>query len=221
MRRITFAEGEFYHIYNRGVDKRVVFMSRDEYRRFMAYLFLLNDVGNRRTDNFLRKDWTPDLSSRDDTRVPLVAIGAFCLMPNHFHLYMTPVQDGGVSKFMQRLQTAYTMYFNEKYNRSGALFQGTFKAKHVDRDGYARYLFSYIHLNSAKIKDPSWRERGPKDFKTLRQYVASYPYSSLSTYISGKHTITNPSKFPEHLSRMTDVDEHIDTWLQYRDYEEG
>jgi putative transposase len=222
MRPVPFTSGEFYHLYNRGVDKRRIFMSPAEYRRFIAYLFLLNDTERRRIDHLfdpssnLATIWKAKPSGSFSGGDALVAIGAYCLMPNHFHLYVTPVADDGISKFMQRLQTAYTMYFNEKYERSGALFQGTFKAEHVDNDIYAKYLFSYIHLNPAKLKDPEWKERGPRDLKELREFVGKYPYSSLGEYRTHKHMITNPKPFPHSFSRKRDIDDHINDWILLR-----
>jgi putative transposase len=219
MRRIVFSEGEFYHLYNRGVDKRTIFTSRGEYRRFLAYLYFLNDTDTTlRADVALRQQLPASFTQwKAKPSTPLVAIGAFCLMPNHFHLYVTPLVEGGISKFMQRLQTAYTMYFNEKHDRSGALFQGTFKATHIDNDVYARYLFSYIHLNPAKIADPLWKEQGARDLKKLREFVRAYSYSSLPEYLAGKHEITDPSKFPDYFSQKMDLDDHIDTWLELRE----
>jgi putative transposase len=215
MRRIAFAEGEFYHLYNRGVDKRVVFTTAEEYRRFIAYLFLLNDTEVIRVDAVLKSSNGPDWKAKPSN--PLVALGAYCLMPNHFHLYATPLVDGGVSKFMQRLQTAYTMYFNQKHERSGALFQGTFKARDVNSDAYARYLFSYIHLNPAKITEPKWQEFGSRELRKLSTFARMYPYSSLREYLGAEHIITDPSKFPEYLRSRKDVDEHIDEWLRLRE----
>ena len=218
MRRTIFSEGEYYHIYNRGVDKRTVFTSPREYKRFIAYLYLLNDTLTLRADVALRRDVPARLSEwKAKPSTPLVAIGAFCLMPNHFHLYLTPLAEKGISKFMQRLQTAYTMYFNEKHERTGALFQGTFKAEHVDKDAYAKYLFSYIHLNPAKIIDPGWKQFGPRDFKKVSEFVRSYPYSSIGEYISDIHDVTNPSKFPNYFANMKEVNDHIDFWLHVRD----
>ena len=232
-RLVPFLENEYYHIYNRGVDKRKTFMNPAEYKRFIRSLVLLNDTAPIAQTHALRSDiftrvklskeitkkrtetrGRPVLHPLDKKRDPLVAIGAFALMPNHFHLYLTPLVDGGISKMMHRLQTSYTLYFNERHERSGALFQGTFKARHVDSESYARYLFSYIHLNSTKLVDPKWKEFGVKDFKRVRDFVRAYPYSSLPEYLSGKHVITDPSKFPDFLSTMRDVDEHIDMWLQ-------
>jgi len=210
VRKLTFAHGEFYHIYNRGVDKRVIFTSPTEYDRFLAYLFILNDAKRKRIDRLFdakRSLWEAKPPA------PLVAIGAYCLMPNHFHLYLTPLVEDGVSKFMQRVQTAYTMYFNQKHRRSGALLQGTFKAQHASDDAYAKYLFSYIHLNPAKLKDAKWKERNVKDLKKLREFVRAYPYSSIAEYQSGSPRITDPSKFPNYLREQTDVASHIDVWL--------
>lgn len=216
MRRITFAEGEYYHLYNRGVDKRRVFMSPVDYKRFLAYLLAVN---SRITLPIRHAVTTKDLQglALENGRERIVAIGAYCLMPNHFHLYVTQLTDGGISKFMQRLQTAYSMYFNEKYERTGALFQGTFKAEHVDRDAYAKYLFSYIHLNPAKLKDSKWKERGARDLGRLKSFVSSYPYSSLSEYLSRKHLITSPSDFPAYLSTAREVNDHIDYWMRFRE----
>lgn len=213
MRRVVFAEGEFYHLYNRGVDKRVVFTNQAEYKRFLAYLLVLNDAEQVRVDNVMRGSY----ALQDKPQNPLVALGAFCLMPNHFHLYVTPLVEGGVSKFMQRLQTAYTMFFNEKHERSGALFQGTFKAEHIDNDRYAKYLYSYIHLNPAKIVDASWTKFGARDFRKVREFVRTYPYSSILEYISGDHIITDPGKFPSYFTTTREFDDHVDSWLEFRD----
>ena len=220
MRRIKLSEGEFYHLYNRGVDKRRVFTSSEEYARFIASLYLMNDVRGADYSHTWRS--AGGLASILEAKPPtsfkrLVAIGAYCLMPNHFHLYVTPLVEDGISKFMQRLQTAYTMYFNQKHDRSGSLFQGTFKAEHVARDEYAQYLFSYIHLNPAKLKEPKWKEVGVRNLRGLRDYLRSYPYSSMGEYVERKHVITNPGQFPEFLATVRDIDDHIDAWLEVRD----
>ena len=211
MRRTQFAAGEYYHIYNRGVDKRKVFTTLAEYRRFLAYLYYINDAERIRLTDTLRHNL--EAKPREAGWKPLVAIGAYCLMPNHFHLYVTPMARGGVSKFMQRLQTAYTMYFNEKHRRVGALFQGTFKAEHVARDQYAKYLFSYIHLNPAKIKNSHWKRFGARDFKRVREFVRAYPYSSFGEYDTKEYSIVDPSQFPTYLQKRSDIDSHINEWL--------
>jgi len=211
MRKTTFAPGEYYHLYNRGVDKRTVFTRPAEYERFLAYLFLLNDTERNRFE-YLLASRRPIWEAKPHK--PLVGIGAYCLMPNHFHLYVTPLAEDGVSKFMQRVQTAYTMYFNKKHERSGALFQGTFKSQHVEREGHAKYLFSYIHLNPAKLQDANWKERGARELRELKKFLRDYPYSSLREYAQGTYRILNPGAFPPYLQRAKDLDEHISFWVK-------
>jgi REP element-mobilizing transposase RayT len=215
MRAIKFVEGEYYHLYNRGVDKRNVFTEPKEYKRFLAYLYMLNSSrGNVRPSDFFRTNKLEDAFEieREDC---LVALGAFCLMPNHFHLYATPLTENGISKFMQRLETAYTKYFNEKHNRTGALFGSTFKAEHVSSDRYARYLFSYIHLNPAKLRDRQWKTRKPNEWRQLKKYVQTYPYSSCREYFGQQYVITEPNRFPTYLRGKTNVGNHISEWLKY------
>jgi putative transposase len=218
MRGVNFSEGEFYHIYNRGVDKRILFSSPREYSRFQKYLLVLNDSTPIKKDHPLRAT-TVEAKPRQQKCGPLVAIGAYCLMPNHFHLYVTPLTDGGVSRFMHRLQTAYTMYFNTSHTRTGALFQGTFRARYVDDDAYARYLFSYIHLNPAKLANPDWKRASARELKTITRFIGSYPYSSIGEYLRRVHTITDPSKFPVYLSDRHDVEAHIRDWLGWEPVE--
>ena len=216
MRKTPFVEGEFYHIYNRGVDKRVVFTEPYEYERFLAYLYMLNGSKDLHPADFFKTHTLQEAYGQDRGN-PLVAIGAYCLMPNHFHLYMTPLVEGGISKFMQRLQTAYTKYFNEKYVRTGALFGRTFKDQPVDNDTQAKYLFSSIHLNPAKLDDVHRKQRGPQDLKKLKDFIATYPYSSYKEYSSTLAVITNPKPFPRYFENAKNLDAHIDDWLQLKD----
>lgn len=175
-------------------------------------LYLANSTEDTRISNVLRMTKYADVFSLDRGD-PLVAIGAFCLMPNHFHILATPLIENGISQFMLKLQTGYSMYFNTKNERSGSLFQGPFRSSHADNDRYLQYLYSYIHLNPAKLKDPLWKEKvGSKN--ELAKFVESYPYSSYSAYINNSHTITNPEKFPEYFSSKEEIQLHISDWLQ-------
>ena len=138
----------FHHVYNRGTDKRVVFNNVEDYKFFIGYLNILNDVEikNSHVPATIRNGVS---HSQETDR--LVNIIAFCLMPNHFHMLLQELTAGGISKFMQKLSTGYTMYFNEKNNRSGALFQGRFKSKFVDSELYLLKVIDYIHLNPKNL----------------------------------------------------------------------
>src|SRR3989344_2705023 len=193
-RKVNFVENEYYHLYNRGVEKRTIFSSSNDYRRFLALLYLTNSQKSVHMANTLKVMRYSEVFTLERGS-PLVAIGAYCLMPNHFHILATPVVKNGLTKFMLKLQTGYSMYFNIKNDRSGSLFQGPFKSEHATGDAYLKYLFSYIHLNPAKLKDPCWKETFRSTRAPLKKFVEDYPYSSLGAYISNKHLITNPDKF--------------------------
>src|SRR3989338_2817578 len=156
IRSASFAVGEYYHLYNRGNSKQVIFRDKEDYYRFITLLYTCNGVNNFR--NFLvqnTKEKDPYLFERGKH---LVSIGAFVLMPNHFHILITEKEGNGVSKFMQKLSTAYVMYYNNKYERTGGLFEGKFKSQHLADDRYLKYIFSYIHLNPIKLLQKDWKE---------------------------------------------------------------
>ncbi len=137
-RKFSFASGEFYHLYNRGTDKRIIFNDDEDRERFTSLMFLCNS-----DRNIVYRDIPIGLTYGYERGNTLVDILAYCLMPNHFHVLICGKNDGDVSLFMQKLSTAYSMYFNKKYKRTGGLFEGTFKAKHADTDEYLKYLFAY------------------------------------------------------------------------------
>lgn len=216
-RAVSFVEGEYYHLYNRGVDKRVIFPSSSDYRRFLMLLYLTNSKEDVRIGNVLKGAKYEDVFLRERGE-PLVAVGAYCLMPNHFHLLVTPLVESGVSRYMLKLQTGYAMYFNTKNERSGSLFQGPFRSTHADSDRYLQYLYSYIHLNPAKLRDPHWKER-VHSRNDLIKFVERYPYSSYSAYLNTTHTITDPTIFPDYFSSKDEVISHIADWLVFEDTE--
>lgn len=169
MRKEVFVATEYYHIYNRGVDKRDIFLDDRDRIRFIHSAHLVNNFLEIPRLFDVQKLSPPELLI---AREPIVKIVAGCLMPNHFHLVLTPLQDGGVSKFLHKLGISYTMYFNKRNERSGRLFESTFKAKHVDRHEYASYLTQYIHFNPVEL---SQTKSGGK--------IEEYPWSSLPVYL--------------------------------------
>lgn len=146
IRKIKFTEGEHYHVFNRGVDKREIFKSQEDLYYFFKRLIDLNNivVGTSFNSKRFRKSGEVVI---DNENIKMVSIVAYCLLPNHFHLVLKQESEGGISKFMQKLGTSYTMYFNKKYNRSGSLFQGKFKANLIDGDFGLPVLSVYVNLN--------------------------------------------------------------------------
>lgn len=152
MRKTEFANEEFYHIYNRGVDKRRVFLDDNDYYRFFVSVCLLNDKQDgllERWRNLLKCNSKSNLHDfrRLNLRKPLVDVVAYCFNPNHYHLILKQLKERGIEKFMHRLGTSYTMFFNKKYDRSGSLFQGRFKSIHIDSNEYLLYLSAYVNRN--------------------------------------------------------------------------
>ena len=139
-------------------------------------------------------------------------------MSNHFHLLVREKVEGGITKFMGKLSTGYSMYFNKKNERSGALFEGRFKAKHADTDEYLKYLFSYIHLNPVKLIDPEWKENGIGDRGRAKEYLAKYDYSSYPEYlgtIRPEKGVLERDVFPEYFLEPKDFEGFIDDWLAF------
>lgn len=224
LRKTDFSTGEFYHLYNRGTDKRNIFTNRNDYNRFVTLLYLCNGNESVDIDRKLREGRSfPELmlATRGDQ---LVNIGAYCLMPNHFHILVREKQENGISQFMKKLSTAYSMYFNSKYKRSGGLFEGRFKAKHVDSDEYLKYLFSYIHLNPVKLIDSDWKENGIVDRNKAKKYLKEYIYSSYLDYV-GEHrrekNILTKESFPAYFESFNEFENFIDEWLSFKDEDDS
>ncbi len=220
-RGMSLAQGEFYHIYNRGTEKRNIFLDAADYERFVELLFLCNskqainvrDIRNNQKSIF-------DFNRKES----IVAIGAYCLMPNHFHILLSPQCPDGVKTFMGKVGTSYSMYFNKRYERTGSLFQGRYRAEHANHDNYLKYLFSYIHLNPVKLIQPDWKEQGIIDGKAAYEYVSAYPYSSLSDYLGpgrDEAKILTRQAFPDYFNSVAMHGEEVISWLTYKSFSLG
>ncbi len=209
MRYYNFAEQEFYHLYNRGNSKQVIFKSESDYDRFKKLLYIANNM-----HPFVMRELDSTNIFDIEREKQLVNIGAYCLMSNHFHLLITPVIKGGVSQFMRKLATGYSSYFNKKYSRTGGLFEGAYKARWVDSDRYLKYLFSYIHLNPYQGKN-----------EEVKNYVDeaklnAYRHSSLPDYLGEERQIgkiLNRGAFPEYFSTIKDQKRELMEWLDYEE----
>ncbi len=164
-KHLPFAEGEYYHIYNRGVDKRTVTKDWKDSERFLQSLVEFNTM--RPIGSIYENAFNKLGGSTAKSGERLVEIVAYCLNPNHYHLILTPLVKKGIEKFMQRLGTGFTQYFNEKHNRTGSLFQGRFKSSHIDSNEYLLHVAAYVNLNdkvhqlggsTAKLVRSSWGE---------------------------------------------------------------
>ena len=222
-RKESFAVGEFYHIYNRGNSKQNIFLDDQDRDRFIKLLYLCNSTKNIRfrEDIVDRKIDAWDFK-RGNT---IVSIGAWILMSNHFHLYLTisprcHLREASISFFMKKICTGYSMYFNKKYGRTGKLFEGVFKSVRMTRDEQAKYVFSYIHLNPVKLIDPSWKEGGLKNTKKTIEFLKRYQWSSYQDYISKKrpeNKIISRKDFPDYFTNKNIFNEEIFEWLNFKE----
>ncbi len=228
LREMKFAIDNYYHVYNRGTDKRTIFLENSNYLRFIILLHICNN--NELTDikNFFRKisqgrsltlPTVIELLNKqsENNRQTLVDIGAYCLMPNHFHLLLKEKMDGGISLFMKKMGTAYAMYFNKKYERNGNLFQGRFKAELAQTDEYLKYLFAYIHLNPIKLLEPKWKEKEIKNIKKGIEFLNNYPWSSYLSYIKNQtNPILNSDAFPQYFDNAKEIEILTNEWFKYQ-----
>lgn len=164
-----FVNGAFYHIYNRGVEKRTIFLEQSDYIRFLETVnyYRNTPLAMKLSDYKRGKNQTKKV----ENQVNLVNIFAYCLMPNHYHLLISQNVEGGITQFLKKLSDSYTRYFNTRNNRVGPLFQGSFKAKLITNDEYLLQLSKYIHRNSFPLS--KWERN-------------AYPYSSYRYYLSGQ-----------------------------------
>lgn len=155
----------YYHVYNRGVEKRIIFTDDRDYQRFLQTLYYYQFCGPKPAFSLQDRFKENDFSGNPK----IVEIACFCLMPNHIHFLIRQLQDNGISEFIGKVLNSYTKYFNTKHKRVGPLFQGTFKAVLVEDDIQFIHVSRYIHLNPYASE--------------LVQEVDSYPYSSYPYFI--------------------------------------
>lgn len=181
-----FAIGEHYHIYNRGVDKRDVYMSKNDYERFLQCMIEFNvvePIGSIYENSFIKNNKKSSKNQLGRPTSKLVDIVCYCLNSNHYHFILRQVADNGISEFMKRLGGGYTKYFNNKYKRSGSLFQGGFKHIHIDSNEYLLHLSAYVNLNfkvhqlvplgrpTSKLVMSSWNQYIGEDFNNESNVV--------------------------------------------------
>ena len=212
IRKVNFIVGEYYHLYNRGNSKQKIFLDQEDYNHFVKLLYLCNS-----TRSITYRDISMNVYDFDREET-LVYIGAYCLMPNHFHFLVKEKAENGISKFMQKISTAYSMYFNKKYKRTGGLFEGKFKSQYIGIDRYLKYIFSYIHLNPIKLIEPKWKEIGIKNIKGAVVFLNNYQHSSYLDYLNEDRLrikILDKKEFPKYFPSKESFKKEIFEWLNY------
>lgn len=216
MREIVLAVGQLYHVFNRGVDKRILFHEVADYRKFCDSLYLFNDANYRNPGNvpLYNETLLAAYEALEDLRDPFVDILSYCLIPNHFHLMLRQCKDGGISKFLHKLQLGYGHYYNRKYGRTGRLIESTFKAVPIEYDGHLLHLPRYIHMNALDDIAPDWRDGKITDWQRARVELDSYRWSSHHLYRGDTQElpIVRIEAVHEVLGDLTDYDAFLSEW---------
>lgn len=205
-----YVPGGIYHVYNRGVEKRDIFTDIQDYKTFLYFLkqYLIDpedpkkDLANFKGRTFVRRSFY--------NRVELLA---YCLMPNHFHLLIKQKEANDISEFMKCLATSYSMYFNDRHDRVGCLFQGRYKAVLVNGDEQLLHLSRYIHTNP--LGKSSHIDKGPS-FVSLE----GYDYSSYQDYIGLRSTKWVNPNFLLNLSEQNEGKDKSDKAKVYKKFVE-
>ena len=182
MRETPLVQGEYYHLYNRGVDKRAIFQDRTDLSRFMQSINEFNYI--EPIGSIFMNSFNKDRKSKGK----LIEIICYCLNPNHYHFVVRQLADNGISEFMKRLSGGYTQYFNGRYKRSGALFQGRFKSSHIGSNEYLLHVSAYVNLNNRfkgkphTLSKSSWDEYLGKEDGICNTGIVLEQFRNASTY---------------------------------------
>jgi len=223
-RRVPFGVGEWYDCFTRGIDKRTTFESEPDYRRFVELLYLANDTNLIDRASFYHLSHEQILTR--PRNIPIVAIGGYCLMGNHYHLLLHEIIEGGISQFMQKLGTGYSGYFNTKRARIGNLFVKPFRSKHIADESYLRHVLQYIHLNPAELIEPRWKSGKVRSISKLQERLHAYPFSSLPDYLGISSRIHKSILDPQAFALLRDGMPPLSSTLQdaqkyYAELEKG
>lgn len=179
-----YVPGCFYHVYNRGVEKRNIFLDNQDYQVFLFYLksyllpkeLILKEIDKRsdlsleyKTEKVLEIQRLENFNNR-------IELHCYVLMPNHYHLLLRQKEKRDLESFMRAINTRYSKYFNKKYNRVGPLFQSRYKAVLIKEENYFLHLSRYIHLN-------------PKEILEGKKELLRYPWSSYPIYLREKNCL--------------------------------
>lgn len=190
-KKVIFAPGEYYHIYSRVMLKMNEFEDNTHSNKLAQNFLLSNSTNSTAAFDYLRNTKSSKFEkaveiARDGKR--LVDVVCYSIMPNHYHLMLRELQDGGISNFVRKCNIATSKYINIKNNRVGPLFESRFKSKHVKFDDYLLHLSLYIHLNPLDfLIGKSWRKGKLKGWEASKTKLLGYPWSSLKSFLSDKH----------------------------------
>ncbi len=206
-RKIVFATDEYYHVFNRGIARQPTFFSKRDYDRFLLTLsyYRFADV-QVKLSRFLqlslgdRENLLADLKKRNKKHIDILC---YALMPNHFHLLLRQSSDAGVSTFLSKVTNSYTRYVNTKQERVGDLFQGVFKAVHIETDEQLVHVSRYIHINPFV------------SYIIKKEQLLTYPWISLHEYMGNTSGMLDTSIVLSHFKTAKAYEQFVFDQLDY------
>ena len=206
-RELPLVTGEYYRVYNRGVARQPTFLDDRDYKQAMLsmsyYRSLSPPVKLSRYKNLPKTERDNLLEKLNKSGQGWVQIVSFVLMPNHFHFLLKQLEDGGISKFTGQFSNSYTRYFNTRRSRPGSLFQGTFKAVHVETEEQLLHLSRYIHLNPLVSS------------VITKSGLVAYPWSSYPDYLQGRSQLVEMSLVMSFFKSPTDYQSFVTNHADY------
>ncbi len=222
IRRPQLVNGEIYHIVLRAIESLKLFRDEKDYFRMIHDLFEFNDddpvLSSFRNKIIKARNVLATVTERKKRKM-LVEILAFCLMPNHIHLLVRQLREGGISKFMRKIGAGYGLYYNQKYERKGHLFDGRYRIVHIENQEQLKTVFVYIHTNPVAIIFPNWKEKGINNLKNAIKFLEEkYRWSSYPDYLEKKNfpSLTSREFLIKVMGGVRGCQEFVNGWLQFK-----
>jgi len=236
-----FVNGEIYHLVLRRGGNELLFGDIDDYYRGIFYIYECNDtksvkIKERREARAKFKKMIKKIEAEKgvkvkvkelpkalvwkDKRDKIVEVLAFCLMPNHIHLLVRQLKDGGISKFIQKIASGYAAYFKRKYGVKlrGHFFQDRFMAVHIKTEDQLRVVFVYIHTNPVLLIEPEWKEKGIKDVEKTTRFLENYKWSSYPDYLGKENfpSVTEKNFILNVMGGLEGCQRWVRYWLKFK-----
>lgn len=225
-RKEQFVNDGIYHVILRGLDDNLIFKDVNDYYRGIFSIYEFNNakpVEIRKRRQARRKEKKKEnsgdpLSAVFDKRDKFVDVLCFCFMPNHIHLLVKQLKDGGITKFMRKVGAGYGRYFNRRHTRKGYVFQNRFRSICIENDRQLQIVFNYIHANPISLVEPGWKEYGIKNVNEASKFLEDYKWSSYSDYISRNNfpSVTERSFMSEFLGGVEGCNISLMNWVEYK-----
>ncbi len=230
-RKEQFTTGGIYHIVIRAIDDNLIFKDINDYYRGIFSIYEFNNVipvniFNRRLSRATekKKEKFCELGAHKillkDERDKFVEVLAFCFMPNHLHLLLKQVKDGGISKFMQKVGGGYGRYFNDRYHRKGYVFQDAFKSIKIKNDNQFIATVSYIFTNPIALIEPGWKELGIRNhsIEEVLKFLKNYKWSSYQDCVGIKNfpSVTEREFLLKTIGGVEDLKRIVMDWIEYK-----